>query len=705
MTTAPPEQLGFNALVWIEALYKRIIDGVSGRGGIEAFCAYFDNIDFIKELPPLRHRMKTNSIFFETALGKCNKEMLKRPENIRQGEAFDSMGVHCEKCGSFTVGYTPFLLGMNSGVCKCGGTFEPAFVYVLLQLVHQQISPTPEAVLMSLAYDMITDAYVDAFNGVRLVMSKTARFFNWEQFRIEEPGLRNYLDNFFLGRLSGETKIPREEKETLQFIIRANIANVDLPLAEHVIRLALITVKWGYLYEVLSCSGAYPFYEDALKKFNPAYDKVNKEIREALSSARDEGKHTTIDVTKTIGGYYAPALLMPKNCWETGKLAKEIQLEPLYKMPIFPKADYGSLQAIFSRLGAGKTFILASNLSYSISNKNELTFSPLGDKSNSFSMACMPLFGYDKRTNDLLHRLKEYLDVEPQGIPVLTLNILRKGEKMPDGDDKNPPTKYDRLIEVENPKAFSIDFDEVIGRHLKDIAIEMGYSKTVGIITVRNLDRYYSSTNVNIDVQIAISLLNQFDRWRKSNLSKSGTRLLIDEISYLAPSQVTLYGSDALRSGATINDFIKESRRNKTSVDVATQLPLEIISDIRNAATNVFFRDLASSRDKSKSQIDFLLESIQLEDAAIRPVIRELNNRGVLPKYCWFWYNRPNREVQVIQPCPPTFCLQDPNKTPLQVFKEYERRTGAKILLKSWNDVESISAEKHEEQKTRKCDG
>ena len=65
--------LGFNPLVWLEALFKRVIDGVSGRGGVEAFCSYLDNIDFIPELIPLRQEMKTNSIFFRNGLSEMQQ--------------------------------------------------------------------------------------------------------------------------------------------------------------------------------------------------------------------------------------------------------------------------------------------------------------------------------------------------------------------------------------------------------------------------------------------------------------------------------------------------------------------------------------------------------------------------------------------------------------------------------------------------------
>ena len=144
---------------------------------------------------------------------------------------------------------------------------------------------------------------------------------------------------------------------------------------------------------------------------------------------------------------------MPRNCWESGKIAGNIEMEPVTRLPIFPKADFGALQTVFGPIGSGKTFLLSSIFSYSVLNKQELIFSPLGDKSNSFSTCCLPLFPYDKRTEKLHHNLKEALGVDPSGIPLITLTILQKGDKITD-EEKNPPTIFDRLLYIDDPKEF-----------------------------------------------------------------------------------------------------------------------------------------------------------------------------------------------------------------------------------------------------------
>jgi hypothetical protein len=298
----------------------------------------------------------------------------------------------------------------------------------------------------------------------------------------------------------------------------------------------------------------------------------------------------------------------------------------------------------------------------------------------------MPLFGYSRDTLNLVRLLKETLEIEPQGVPSITITILRRGEKI-QTIENHPPTIYDRVVEVENPTSFNLDFQAALDE-LKAVSEKYGYSRPVGFIGIRNLDRVDAKSNV--DVQIATNVLNQFDTWRKNHLAIPA-RLFIDEISYLAPSQYAI--SDAYHSGQSVSDFVKEARRDRVSVDFATQLPLEILPELRNASTNVFFRNLAMSKDKSRSPIDFLLDSLQLKDTSIRAVAREINNRKMLGKGFWFWYHEAAGSLEIIRPCPPTFSIFDPEAklSPRQIFKRYEKLSGEKLLLDSWNDVKPFA--------------
>jgi len=669
----------------LEGAAKRLVEGVAGRGGLEAVLQFLDQIDWVEGLANLRQTIKPATVFFEASISKCTKEMLKRPLRIRKRQLTDFMGSVCPKCNLFS---TFWMMSDYGGKCpKCGTPLKPVVEVAVEKLIQERIELSPEIMLMYVAYDMLAEAYVAAYKALTLVLPEIAKVFGWENYRVDRRMLQ-YMDAYFYGRMAGEQKIAREEKEALQFLVRGNLAGIPVEKAEELLRLALQIVKYGYLYEVLGATGALHHYQLAVEKFNTLYDDVNAEIRVALNLLYMEETQRRVRIKKTLGGYYAPCLIIPRGSWTSGELSSEITLEPVYRLPVFPKSDLGAIQAVFGPVGSGKTILLSSLICYSILAKSQTIFIPLNDKTNSYSLASVPAFAYSRSTERMMHSL-EMLDVEPKGVPCVSVTVLRKGETV-ENTDRHPPTIYDRVLEVDDYSNFTVDFNELL-HELKAVAEGYGYSKPVGIIAFRNLirqdDKHY------FDVEAASNVLTEFDKWRKGNMGMP-MRVVIDEISYMAASQAVIYARDKLKAGATIGDFIKESRRNAIALDAATQVPIEILPVIRNEATNIFFRNLAVSKDKTRSPIDFLLECIQLKDDTLKPIIRDINNRGVLPKHFWFWYNRETYSMDIIRPCPPTFCTFDPEakKSPREILEKYEKESGQTVVLDSWEKVKRLKS-------------
>ena len=393
------QELGFHPTVWLSSIFKRLVELHAGRGGIEAVCQFLDQVMSLSpELPALGQTIKTNSLFFENAIGRCSRELLKRPENLRAEECFSMLGGVCAKCGYETSTRTLFL---RSTCPRCHSRLQPLYFKVLEEMMQQGMDATPEAVLMYVAYDRLAEAYVATYKAIRVFMEETAEKLGWDRFRISNPQLRVYLDNLFLGRIAGETKIPREEKELLQFIARGNLAGIGVEDAERLIRTGMRVVKYGYLYQVLTVSEAFKHFSEAQAEYIPLYNRLNAKISTVTAEIYGEKPQRTVSVVEPREGVYAPCFYMPPEAWESGSLSSDIILRPLYDLPIFPKVDMGSLQAVYGRLGSGKTFLLSSLACYAILNKREVVFVPLNDKSNSFTYACMPLFPYDRRTRNL----------------------------------------------------------------------------------------------------------------------------------------------------------------------------------------------------------------------------------------------------------------------------------------------------------------
>lgn len=697
-STKPAQAIeGVNPVILLESTCKRFTDASAGKGGLEALLQFLDKVDWIQDLGQLRVAIKDSTVFFESALSKCTKEMLKRPLDDRFEDIDNFLGMSCSTC---SYGATYLELRRKSRMCpRCGQRMVPTLKLQYKKLRARNIEPTPEAMMMDLAYDVLADAYVAAYKAFKRAVENIATKFGWDRYRMDQR-LLDYMDSYHYGRMAGEQKIAREEKEVLQLFVRAVLTGIPEDEAEQLIRLGVDVVKYGYIYEVLGIPGAKSLYRMIVPKYDALYTEMSAKIRQAIqANYRMPGVYKQ-KFKKIMGGYYMPMMIAPKISWISGQFTGEVILTPTARIDLSPRADSASIQAVYGRQGTGKTFLLSSIICYGIHSKRQVAFIPLNDKSNSYSLAFMPLFNYSRGTAKLPAMLTNILDIEPQGVPCITVTVLRKGEAV-DNQVRHPPTIYDRLLVVEDPSYFHIDFNELLNE-LKEAAEPYGYSQPVGIIAFRNLQR--QTQHEYIDVQVATNVLTEFDKWRKGNLNIP-MRIVIDEISYIAGSQALTYARDKLMAGATISDFIKESRRNNVAVDAATQQPVEILPFLRNESTNVFFRDLALSKEKVRSQIDFLLESLQLRDETLKPIIRDMNIRGVLPKHFWFWWNQHKYDINVVRPLPPTFCIYDPESelSHLEIIRRYEKETGEKVLLDDWSKVKILkSSESLQPKKTER---
>jgi hypothetical protein len=293
---------------------------------------------------------------------------------------------------------------------------------------------------------------------------------------------------------------------------------------------------------------------------------------------------------------------------------------------------------------------------------------------------------------------------------------MKKGEEIKSPKDANCPTRWDRIVYVDNFRSFQFDWEWAV-TELKKIALEYGIEKPVGvsekkwvppgIINFRNMYRLDTSTKENWDVQVALCMLPQFDGFRKSNLSTS-CRLEGDEMSQIAPA--TSSSPDTYDSGILIKETVKDIRRDNASLDGSTQQISDVNTEIRNNVRNLFCRNLPTTGDKAHSQIDLVLSSFQLENKDVIPVVKELNDKGrLMDGFFWVWLNFDSvpREINVVRFNPPVFCINDPMLTNREIFELYQKALSKptdslwvsknaikpnvdQILLKSWKDVPCV---------------
>jgi hypothetical protein len=701
---------GVNSRILDLTVGKRFVELMSGKGGLGGLLLWLSQLDFVEDLPKLVQNISYKEMFYDTSLMKCAKEALKRPEFMREEEIATMLGDVCvnpECKRSYSI------IGNSPSRCRCGGEIDSKYSLILDELDKLDINPTPEGVMMWVAYEELADAYVLAYKAIRLVLKVLIEQRGWSaavQFLDFE--LKDRLDYSFYYGEPGDQRIAAQEREILMFLYRGNICDIGVVEAESLIRKGVAVVKFGHLFNQLFCSGANIHYDVALAEFTLLYNKANERYRRETFVGKKEREKRTVEVLELAVKQYYASLLLDDDCWRSGRLAHHLRFIPLDKgkFPIFTKEDSVALNLYVAPSGCGKTTAMSGAIAHAVDWGGEIVLNVMGDEKNALTLAHIPMFPCHGHTGDMLETLSK-MGVPPHGIPVLNLTFLCEGDQhkylSKDQLPSHPPTIYDRIVEVEDTFSFNFKFET--GRRgmlnnkdgedsrgvwniLGNIAKRMGYGHVCGVINAVNLLRKEKNEydkESKPDIQVSTELFNKFVTWRPNNKFPPA-RIFADEMSRLCPVTHAVAGTDTSKSSATVSDSIKMLRGLNTSFDGGTQRFSEINPDAIAEKLNVFFRELPQSQDKQRSQRDIILESLELiQGKAEREMVSSMMERKVFPRedFYWFWWNKHRASIQVVTPNPPFFMINQPLKSNLEVVKAYEKFSKQQILLDSWSDV------------------
>ena len=716
------QNLGVNPLIFERSFGKLVESLMTGKGGLVSALWWLDQIDFVDGLSRLTNEISLNYTFVDTALTKCAKEALSRPEFIREEEIAVFLGYKCEHCGKRQSA----MVHRAQKICSCGHKFKLTYLLVHKALRELNIIPTPEAVMMWVAYEGLADAYVQGYNALKQVSTELVKLFHFDtpqQFFTLES--KDHHDAIFYYYEPGDLRFSKEERELLMLLARGVLADKEVTLkeVEDTIRAGIAVCKFGYLFNKLNCSGSDYQYLILRSKYSLLYNAINTKIRQALEVTREErSKDIVIDVAKLEEEIFYACALVPKNDWAMGKLSKNLTLKPLEKgkLPIYTDEENVAMNCYIAPTGRGKTTLMASVVATAVDWGHEYVVNVLSDEKNGLTLSGLPLFPCEGHTGKLL-KLLASIGVQPKPLPCLNLVFLRPGEEkryLPKSKyGAHPPTVFDRIVEIDNCHSFGLEFltskkatvesKGVVGNRgvlniLEEFALNLGYNSVCGIINVRNLHReeyddFYKKTT-RPDIQIGYGVFNKFMIFRQNNKTPSA-RILIDELSRFAPIMHNIAGTDTSMASALFNESVKAMRGANLSIDTATQSWNEVHPEAKKEALNIFFRDLSKSSDKAHSQRDLVLGSLDLTNGeGERSVISHIMETNKFdPKlHFWFWWNKIRGSIEVVRPNPPPFMINQPKKTNLQVFKAYEDFSGKKVLLDSWDDVPRLRYENDE---------
>jgi hypothetical protein len=734
---------GVNSRVLESSLFKQTLAVTSGKNNLAGLCTFLDSLDFVPEAILLSNQIKAKFVTFDSSLSAVSPEFMGQSLEERVDQISRSMGLKCMRCGKRMS-----MFGHRVRFCSCGGRFRSVYGLELHKLADNCVDPEkPEAVLMNNVWDCLAEAYVLGYKAVRVVLQAFVEQYGLSSpFDLVDSDLKDRFDGLFYMYEQGETRISAEEREVLMFLVRGNFAGIGLADAENVIRAAIDVCKFGHLQNKLRSYGADLQYEAARAKFSGLYNYVNERIRKATVITREQRvSKPVVVVSKAVGGEFYPVALLPKSCWGSGKLSRYSELQPLDKgkLTVYSDVERVALNCYVSRSGGGKTTFLGSVLDHAINWGHEYVLSVLADEKNSLYLSNLPVFPVNSNCKKLM-RVHEEMGVSGLGLPTLNIAFMR------DDDDitKNleslnhslPPTIFSRVVLIDDPSSFGLEFKtgksakvegkRVIGNRgllnvLEEWSKELGFGRVCGLINVVNCLRKesvgsgLSKGHTKPEIQIGTELLYKFVAFRQENKSPSA-RIYLDELSRFAPITHSVAGTDTSMSSSTFNESIKAMRGANTSVDAATQKWNEIHPEAKSEVRNLFFRNLKKSSDRSHSQRDLVLGSMDLvEGDNDKALVNQIIESRQFPdsEHLWFWYNDDKGDIQVIKPMPPRFMLNQPDLTNLQIFRAYDKwfeglRDGdfgermffkkysgfyrflgsedGSVLLKSWFDVPKL---------------
>ncbi len=723
-----PRTFGLNQIVFERSLEKLLISLESGKGGFPTLIWWLDNADYVDDISELVNSMSRNHTFYDTAIVKCSKEALARPEKVREEEIAMLLDNVCLKCGRVFP-----MMGNTPRRCpSCGGDIDSKYVQITEQLVDMDVAPNPEAVFMAAAYDCLAQAYIDGFIALKRVFSVVRSELHLDSnFQFINEKLKDKLDSIFYYYEAGDVRFAKEERCLLMVLVRATLADLKIARIEDLCRVACDVLKFGHLHNKFYCSGALAQYDNKRVEYSRLYNSINEEIRTTTVIPREKRKQRSVtyleirDYKKEIiYPYYATALL-PDEFWIRGRLSNNLIYQPLTDIPYLGSPSDAGVTFVAGPSGKGKTTVMSDIIAEVVDRDQCVVLDVLGDDANSLKLASLPMF-WRKREITQTKKFTEILDrmkVKPHGIPTVNLTFLRKGEHVSDEDiEANPPTIWDYIVLIKSPSSFGLKFDTPVSYKqspgilnlLRYRAWMMGYPDIRGIINVMNLDRVEGEgkDKSKPDNLISAEVMSKFCRWRLNNKS-FGMMLFADEVSNLAPVQFDSgTGADTSVSSASLAQTIKKVRKRRTSWLLGSQKFSEVNPNVRAEANHVLFRELPQAQDKARSQTDIVLEALQLKAGdGFKKMIRGMIEEGAFPEkeFIWFKHDKNARDLQVIKPNVPYFMLYQRELTMREIFRAYEKwmadlkesdnkedralfeyyamTVGEKVLLKSWRDV------------------
>jgi energy-coupling factor transporter ATP-binding protein EcfA2 len=514
--------------------------------------------------------------------------------------------------------------------------------------------------------DKVREGFEAAYRGLQICMQEVCRSSGRKRFPISDEDYKEWLRAVHYEVIKGEQNTAVDEKVTTQLMVYAAYSNASLDedlgsgvTLREIFRLSALVSCFDWLSE---------FYRP---EFWNLWQKWHERFARAITIAREplfRTFHRDIIATRSVAvvlskigeAYeYAFEIVDDSSSWLSGELKGRIELQP-FDFKDRPDPEKAQATTILGPPGIGKTTILSALAGISVMKRKNVVCHFLADNTNWPTYAFLPLMPISRK---LYNFSTQKIGTKPTGVPVLILNVVRDLSELRD----ETLTRYDRILKVKNYRSFHLEFPALIDE-LGRIAEEFGYSKSAGIITVRNLTRAGTAETTkrfSKEVQVATAMLDSFTSWRR-NHAKSPFRLQFDEL------KETGMGRPGMQEHTQITGLIEgalvSARRQNFGMDFAGQLTQQASATVRELTLNTIFKSLPVEHSGVKSPQDILLDSLKAPDEE-KDAIRLLEETPAFGKTrLLIWHDAHEKRFDLLHTIPPPFQPQIPGQDPKDVY-------------------------------------
>lgn len=347
---------------------------------------------------------------------------------------------------------------------------------------------------------------------------------------------------------------------------------IDLAFRHH--RVSWQLVHWGDSYKFSEWTELKVKYEVI---FDVLYKALKDELQPKLSQFSFTQTPTNVEYqlpqkwfdrisqnpTKLPSAFW----VVHQDFWQSGHPPRSgviMLLQP--KFSLLPSGNEAQINTIFGATGSGKTVL-----------ENALAVARVDH--GAFGVR-LELDQFDRLQPQLmatpLHpshpAAKWVFEVErlpPRAIDVVSLVVVTS-----DSDLKriaSPPLKIDKIVYVEDPKAFDLPWNQIYKR---------------GRLVC------FRFVNDTVTRKVLRTALKSFTAWRKVNTDKPAF-IQIEEALTFAPSRPEAgRGADSLRLSQTTDVLFRNIRGLGCPLDLCTQRPADVIKSSRTELTDLFVSNL-----------------------------------------------------------------------------------------------------------------